>query len=143
MQLLSEISQNLDMETVARNHNRTIGGITVRLREIACDMYVNNMPMDEIINKTRLPENQILEELKRKGGRFTAKPVNTIENQMLSQSNIKKEVQKNETIEIKLVNDNNVEHDIAEIKEQLKIMNKNIEKILGVMGMAYAKPLHY
>jgi len=60
-QLLNEIAQNLNKKEIAENHNRTIGGITSKIKKIAHNMFNNNVSIVEIINKTKLTEKQILE----------------------------------------------------------------------------------
>ena len=58
--LLDELNKNIDIEIIAQNHNRTIGGINSRRREIAYKMYLKNISMEEIIEKTKLDETNIL-----------------------------------------------------------------------------------
>jgi len=38
--LLQELNDNIDIEIIAQKHNRTIGGINSRRREIAYKMYL-------------------------------------------------------------------------------------------------------
>ena len=60
--LLEELKQNIDIETIAQNHNRTKGGINARRREIAYRMYLKNMSIEEIMEQTKLDDecmNQI------------------------------------------------------------------------------------
>ena len=47
------------MERIARNHNRSKGGITARLQMIACKMLENDGDIREIMEKTQLTEPQI------------------------------------------------------------------------------------
>ena len=55
--LLEEISKNMDIELIAQSHNRTVGGINARRREIAYKLYKNDIPVEEIIVKTKLDKN--------------------------------------------------------------------------------------
>ena len=57
--LLSEIKEGNSMERIARNHNRSKGGITARLQMIACKMLENDGDIREIMEKTQLTESQI------------------------------------------------------------------------------------
>ena len=57
--LLEELKQNIDIETIAQNHKRTIGGINSRRREIAYKMYLKNISIEEIIKITKLDEEII------------------------------------------------------------------------------------
>jgi hypothetical protein len=52
--LLEELNNNIDIKTIARNHSRTIGSINARRREIAYKMYLKNISIEEIIEKTKL-----------------------------------------------------------------------------------------
>lgn len=58
-QLLLEISNGLSISDIAEKHDRTVGGINSRIRHIARELFVNNCPMDEIIEKTKLSEDEI------------------------------------------------------------------------------------
>jgi hypothetical protein len=62
--LLEELSKNIDIQLIAQYHNRTIGGINSRRREIAYKLYSNNNSMEDIILKTKLDEDQITETIK-------------------------------------------------------------------------------
>lgn len=65
--LLEELSKkNIDIRLIAESHNRTTGGINARRREIAYKLYNNNNSMEEIILKTKLDEDQIIETIKRR-----------------------------------------------------------------------------
>jgi hypothetical protein len=59
--LLDELSKNMDIELIAQLHNRTIGGINARCRGIAYDLYCNDNSIEEIVIKTRLDEDKIIE----------------------------------------------------------------------------------
>jgi len=59
--LLEELYNNIDIETISQKHNRTIGGIESRRREIAYKMYLKKISTDEIIKKTKLDFNSIKE----------------------------------------------------------------------------------
>ena len=59
--LLEELNKNIDIEIIAQNHKRTIGGINSRRREIAYKLYLHNCSITEIIEKTKL-DQKIIEE---------------------------------------------------------------------------------
>ena len=46
--LLEELNNNIDIETIAQKHNRTVGGINSRRQEIAYKMYLKNISFEEI-----------------------------------------------------------------------------------------------
>ena len=64
--LLEELSKNSDIQVIAQCHNRTTGGINARRKVIAYKLYRNNNSMEEIILKTKLDEDQIIETIKRR-----------------------------------------------------------------------------
>lgn len=64
--LLEELHKNMDIEIIAQNHNRTIGGIQSRRRKIAYKMFLKNMSMEEIIDKTKLDEESIKKTINRR-----------------------------------------------------------------------------
>jgi hypothetical protein len=65
--LLEELSKNMDINLIALNHKRKIGGINARRKEIAYVMYSNNNTMEDIIMKTKLVEAEILEIIEKRG----------------------------------------------------------------------------
>lgn len=54
LELLDEINENKTVKQIAEKHERTIGGINSRIHHIAYNMYKNDIPINEIENKTRL-----------------------------------------------------------------------------------------
>ncbi len=64
--LLENLSKNTDIQLIAQSHNRTTGGINARRRVIAYRLYSNNNTMEEIILKTKLDEDQIIETIKKR-----------------------------------------------------------------------------
>ena len=63
--LLLEIKSDVSISDIAKTHGRTYGGITSRLREIACKMLSNGREMHYVMEETHLTENQINEALDR------------------------------------------------------------------------------
>jgi hypothetical protein len=51
--LLKELNKNIDIETIAQNHNRTIGDINSRCKEVAYKMYLKNITKEQIMEKTK------------------------------------------------------------------------------------------
>ena len=64
--LLQELDKNINIEIIAQTHNRTIGGIRGRQRTIAYNMYVKKVSIEEIIRKTKLDKEQIMDTITRK-----------------------------------------------------------------------------
>lgn len=59
-ELLNELLQNIDIETISKNHRRSIGSIHSRIEYIVYNMFINNILIDEIINKTNLSKDNII-----------------------------------------------------------------------------------
>lgn len=59
--LLYKLEKNIDIETIAQLHKRSIGAIKIRQRTIAYNLYLKKMSIDEIINLTKLDKEQITE----------------------------------------------------------------------------------
>jgi hypothetical protein len=64
--LLQQISENIDIETIAIKHERTIGGISSRINDIAYKMHTNNISIDEIFEKTKIDEKKLEEIIEKK-----------------------------------------------------------------------------
>ena len=110
--LLEDLNNNIDIEIIAQNHNRTIGGINSRRREIAYKMYLKNVSIEEIIRQTKLDNNSI-EEIIKKRQNNNSKKIKTkeIDNVFIS-------INKNDYIELQ--NDvKNMKNDIKQIKNTL------------------------
>jgi hypothetical protein len=69
--LLEELYTNIDIETIARNHERTIGGINARRKQIAYNMYQNNSSMETIVKWTRLDEEFIKQIIEKRSIKIT------------------------------------------------------------------------
>jgi hypothetical protein len=108
--LLEELEENINIDLIAQRHDRTIGGINCRRKEIAYKLYNNNISIEEIINKTKLSDNQIKEIIKKK---------NKIKNNEFLEENKKDILIESEYLEIK--NDiDEIKNEINEIKNILK-----------------------
>ena len=112
--LLEELNKNMDIELIAEMHNRTVGGINSRRREIAFKLYSNNISMEEIILKTKLKEFQILESIKKR------------------QNNPKKS---KITLEIK--KKNSIENEILELKNEILELKTTIKELVEMMKAVY------
>ena len=92
--LLEELNDNVDIETISRNHNRTIGGINARRREIAYRLYLKNISMEEIIEKTKLDEECIKQTIDKKtcNSKKTIDKVSSLESEIVEMKNEIKEL---------------------------------------------------
>ena len=66
--LLEELSVE-NIETIAQKHNRTVGGIQSRRKEIANKMFLNGISIDEISKQTKLTIECIEETIKKRGSK--------------------------------------------------------------------------
>jgi len=115
-ELLEELSKNVEIKTIAENHNRTIGGIVSRCREIAYKMYVKGIDMNEIINKTKLDTQDILQTItKRENRKIKIKLETELENSK----------------------NNNKSSEIAELKNEIANLRQDVKKILNLIHQIY------
>ena len=110
--LLEELNNNIDIEIISQNHNRTVGGINCRRRDIAYKMYLKNISIKEIIEETKLDEESIKQ---------------TIERRQNYNSNKNKEIKPNFSIE----------NEISEIKNDIKQLKNTINELVEMMKAVY------
>jgi hypothetical protein len=110
--LLQELNKNIDIETIAQNHNRTIGGINTRRKEIAYKMYLKNISMEEIMEKTKLDEGCITQTIdKRK--KYNSKNMTETKNPI------------------------SLESEITEMKNDIKELKNTIKELVEMMKAVY------
>jgi hypothetical protein len=115
--LLQELDKNINIEIIAQTHNRTIGGIRGRQRTIAYNMYVKKVSIEEIIRKTNLDKEQIMETITRK------------EN---PQKKVK--ITQEPKIEPKKVS---LENEIIEMRSEIKELKNTIKELVEMMKAVY------
>ena len=113
--LLEELSKNIDIQVIAQCHNRTTGGINSRRYEIAKKLYNNNISMEEIIFKTKLNEDQIIETCDKK----------------LQKKHIKC---KSVTEKFKPFS---IESEISELKNEIKDLKNTIKELVEMIKAVY------
>jgi len=113
--LLDELNKNIDIEIIAQNHNRTIGGINSRRREIAYKMYLKNISMEEIIEKTKLDETNILL---------------TIDKKKNYDIKIKDKVKETKKVI-------SIENEIFEMKNEIKELKSTIKELIEMIKSIY------
>lgn len=113
--LLSELDKNLDIEMIALSHNRTRGGIIGKQRNIAYNMYITNVSIEEIIIKTKLNREQITDTIIQKENRLKyVKPVQKIKPKPFS-----------------------LENEVIEIKNEIKYLKTMINELVEMMKAVY------
>ena len=120
--LLQEISENIDIEAIATKHERTIGGISSKINDIAYKMYIDNISIDKIFEKTKLDEKTIEEVIKKKKAKIKIGK-NTDLFKIDNASNLKVIDRNNNSDIIEIKND------IKELKILMKKMNEMIKAI--------------
>ncbi len=118
-QLLDEIARDINPEQIAIIHNRTFGGISSRLREIAYKMYLQHIPIDIITNKTTLTKEEINDSISR---REAAKKQKQNKEISIPQRN-------NEIEHIIHIKQSNNEQEILEIKNHVYLIENKVNSI--------------
>jgi len=111
--LLEELNKNIDIETISQTHNRTIGGINSRRREIAYKMYLKNVSMKEIINQTKLDDECIRQTIERRQNNNSKKKITEIKTPI------------------------SIESEIAEMKNEIKDLKNTIKELVDMMKAVY------
>lgn len=111
--LLEELSKNIDIQLIRQSHNRTIGGINARRKQIVYKLYSNNISIEEIILKTKLEKDQIIEIIKKRQNNPT----------------------KSEVIEIKKLF--SIESEIDELKNDIKEVKNTLKELVEMMKAVY------
>ena len=110
--LLEELKKNIDIELIAKTHNRTIGGINCRRQEIAYKLHTDNISIEEIIMITKLDRLQILETIKKRENN-KCKSVTAIKTSF------------------------SIESDINEMKNDIKELKTTIKELVEMMNAVY------
>ena len=116
--LLQELDKNINIEIIAQTHNRTIGGIRGRQRTIAYNMYVKKVSIEEIIRKTKLDKEQIMETI-------TTRKENPQRKVKITQE---------PNIEPKKVS---LENEIFEMRSEIKELKNTIKELVEMMKAVY------
>ena len=114
--LLEELDKDIDIYTIAENHNRTTGGINSRCKVIAYKMYLNNIDIEEIIKKTKLNKQEI---------QFT---ISQRDNRPVKKDKIT-------TTQISIEPKNS---EIAELKNEIIGLKKDVKEMLRLIHELYA-----
>jgi hypothetical protein len=120
--LLEELFYNTDIEIIAQKHNRTIGGIESRRREIVYKMHLKKMSIEEIVNKTKLDYDSIKQIIeKRQNNNSTKMKIKEADNLLIA-------INKNDYVELqndvkKMKNDiNEIKNTLGELVEMMKAL---------------------
>jgi len=121
--LLEELNNNIDIETIAQKHSRTIGGINSRRREIVYKMYLKNISIEEIIKQTKL-DYDCIEQTIQKRENNNSKKIKTkeIDNVFIS-------INKNDYIELK--------NDVKNMKNDINNIKNTLGELVGMIKAVY------
>jgi hypothetical protein len=123
--LLRELNDNIDIEIIAQKHNRTIGGINSRRREIAYKMYLKKISIEEIIKQTKLDYDCIEQTIQKgKNNTNTSKKIKTkeVDNVFIS-------INKNDYIEL--------QNDVKNMKNDIKQIKNTLGELVEMMKSVY------
>jgi hypothetical protein len=123
--LLQELDKNINIEIISQTHNRTIGGIRGRQQTIAYNMYVKNVSIEEIIIKTKLNKEEIMEIIAKKEN--PQKKVKTTQ-----ESKIESKIEPK--IEPKKIS---LENEIIEMRSEIKELKNTIKELVDMMKAIY------
>jgi hypothetical protein len=115
--LLGELHDDIDIETIANNHNRTKGSIISRQKEIAYKLFNKNIHITDIVNKTKLHEITIHEFIEKKR----------------NNTSTKKSIKENKIEEEKF----SIENEIIYIKKDIANLKNMVSEILELMKAVY------
>jgi hypothetical protein len=87
-QLLLSIEKGLDIETISKQHNRSLGGIQSRIQNIAYEMFLQQISMEIIMKRTRLTLLEINTIISHKQTEKTCKKTSKKENGKGSLQNV-------------------------------------------------------
>ena len=106
--LLEELDKNININIIAQNHNRMIGGIISRQKEIAYKMYLKNYSIGEIVPKTKLDNESIKQIIEIKNKKNQPEPKQFL-----------------------------IENEIVEIKNDIKELKNVITELVEMMKAVY------
>lgn len=121
--LLEELNNNIDIETIAQKHSRTIGGINARRQEIAYKMYLKKISTEEIIKQTKLDYVSIKQTIEKKQNNNSKKiKTKEIDNVFIS-------INKNDYIEL--------QNDVKKMKNDIKEIKNTLGELVEMMKAVY------
>jgi hypothetical protein len=119
-QLLSEINKNMKYKDIAIIHNRTINGISARVKHIAYQLYQKNNTIDEIMRITKLSKDQFDDAIKRR------------ENKVREIKHAEKE-----PINTERPTRNNIMNEITTMKSDIAELKKDVKELLTLLHSIY------
>lgn len=132
-QLLNELEIDMDCNTVAENHKRTLGGIRSRIYEMAYRMYLKNAPKEEIMKTMRLTEGHLDDIIARQ----TVKEDNKMKRKERKEPEEKSPQMNRPVLELVpplQAEIQQIKQDLTEIKTELKTFSKEMGMLKKSVG---------
>ncbi len=120
--LLDELDKNIDIKIIAETHNRTVGGIVGKQRNIAYKMYITNASIEEIILKTKLNKELITE---------------IITKTDLSKTRVKVETKPTSKLNLFKPKMFSLENEVIEMRIEIKELKTTIKELVEMMKAVY------
>ncbi len=130
--LLEEIANNIDFETIAKNHKRTIGGIHARIKVIAYDMFLKECSIEAIMEITKM-SNKEIETIINKKRQLSTKKINKKELQEVET----KQIIKNDEIQLLKTEVINMKSDIVSMRNEIFELKKTINSLAEMLKLVY------
>ena len=124
--LLASIREKKPISEIATEHERTDGGISSELRKLAADFWFKDKkPMEEIINLTGLPKEDIELTIKRWEAAIEAKVV-------INSAKLKAMKSSAPTTSVSVPS-----HEIAELRNEVASLKRDVKEMLRLMNALY------
>ena len=127
--LIEEIAMITEIEMIARIHNRTPKEIQTKIRAIALEMYKNNHPIDDILNKTKISEREMLIIVQKK---VEQKNWN---NKVVKNTKNKNTKKRKENTDEEINEYNNLQNNIHTLKNGVSNMFSELSDIVNFISM--------
>jgi hypothetical protein len=115
-QLLEELNKDTNMETIAQIHKRSVRSVECRREMIIYNLHINNTPIEEIIIKTKLDKEKILEIIEKNKSNVESKTEKKVKD--------KKQTDKDKII---------IDTEIIELKNEIKNLKCEIIELKNTM----------
>jgi hypothetical protein len=120
LQLLQAVRRKETHEQIASTHQRTIGGIRSRLRELAADYHFNeNRPIEQIMKFTGLDEKTIVDAISRRESARDKREKKSLESSV-SEEKVQPEIKREGMISL-LVEIRDMMKEVLEIMREKKV----------------------
>jgi len=126
--LLEELNNNIDIQTIAQKHNRTIGGINARRQAIAYKMYLKKISTEEIIKQTKLDYDCIKQTIDKKQNN-NSKHNNSKHNNSKEIDNVFISINKNDYVEL--------QNDVKKMKNNISEIKSTLGELVEMMKAVY------